>query len=246
MCRSPVEKDADALLVAAVDKVHQVRGPAVAAGGGKVADRLVAPGAVERVLHHRQQLNVRVAHLLHVWDQRVGQLAVAQPAVALFPDAAPRAQVDLIDRNGRLEPVGSLPRGHPGFVAPRVAVDIGDDRSALWPQLRVERVRVGLQHQAAQPRADLELVDYSLVQARNKQLPDPGRAAVAQWVHPAVPVVEVTDYADALRVWRPNAEMHALDAGDLAHVRPELVVFPVMGSFADQVQVEIREQRGNS
>src|SRR6202011_1001088 len=45
----PVQNHADALLVELVDKLHQVLGRAVAAGGREVARGLVAPGAEERV-----------------------------------------------------------------------------------------------------------------------------------------------------------------------------------------------------
>ena len=69
-------------LMAAVDEAHEVGGRAEAAGGGEIADRLIAPGAVEGMLHHRQQLDVRVAHLLDVGDQLVGQFAIGQPAIA--------------------------------------------------------------------------------------------------------------------------------------------------------------------
>ena len=46
------------LLVQVVDQEHEVLRRAVAAGRGEVAGRLVAPGAVERMLRHRQELDV--------------------------------------------------------------------------------------------------------------------------------------------------------------------------------------------
>ena len=72
----PVEKHADAVLVAMVHEVQEVGGRAVAAGDGVVADGLVAPGAVERVLGDGHQLDVREAHVLDIIHQLVGQLAV--------------------------------------------------------------------------------------------------------------------------------------------------------------------------
>ena len=56
--RHPVEDDADASLVQPVDHRHQIGGRAVAGGRREVPGRLVAPRAVERVLHDRQQLDV--------------------------------------------------------------------------------------------------------------------------------------------------------------------------------------------
>ena len=45
-------------LVAAIDKFHEIGGSAEAAGGGEVAERLVAPGAVEGMLHDGEQFDV--------------------------------------------------------------------------------------------------------------------------------------------------------------------------------------------
>ena len=59
----PVEDDADAAAVEGVHEGHEVVGRAVAAGRRVVADGLVAPGAVERVLGDRQELDVGEAHL---------------------------------------------------------------------------------------------------------------------------------------------------------------------------------------
>ena len=48
---SPIEQHADAFLVALVDEIHEIFGRAVAAGDGEVADGLIAPRGVERMLH---------------------------------------------------------------------------------------------------------------------------------------------------------------------------------------------------
>ena len=65
----PVEDHADAALVQVVDEVHEVLRRAVARARGEVPGDLVAPGAVERVLHDRQQLHVREAKLTDVVGQ---------------------------------------------------------------------------------------------------------------------------------------------------------------------------------
>ncbi len=55
----------------AIDKFHEFGGSAVAAGGGKVAESLVAPGTVEGMLHDGEQLDVRVAEILGIGDELV-------------------------------------------------------------------------------------------------------------------------------------------------------------------------------
>src|SRR3712207_7597843 len=47
----------------------------------EVADRLIAPRPVERVLRNRQKLDVGVAHLVGVVREQRGHLAIRQPAV---------------------------------------------------------------------------------------------------------------------------------------------------------------------
>ncbi len=60
----------------------------------------------------------------------------------------------------------------------------------------------------------------------------PGRAERAHRVQPAVPVVEVADDADRARVRRPDRERRAAHAVDLAHVRAELLVQPLVPALA--------------
>ena len=51
---NPIENDADAALMQRVDEGHEILGRAEAAGGGEVADGLISPRAVERMLGDRQ------------------------------------------------------------------------------------------------------------------------------------------------------------------------------------------------
>ena len=78
MRRHPVNNHPDARLVQRVDQILEVLRRAVAAGRRVKARHLVAPRRVIRVLGHRHEFHVREAHLLHVLDQRLGQLAVAR------------------------------------------------------------------------------------------------------------------------------------------------------------------------
>ncbi len=73
----PVDDHADAAPVERVDHRHQVLGRAVARGRREVAGDLVAPRAVERVLHQRHQLDVREAEVAHVLGELLAELAVA-------------------------------------------------------------------------------------------------------------------------------------------------------------------------
>ncbi len=98
------------VLVEVVDQVHQVLRGSVAAGGREVAGGLVAPGAVERVLHQGQELDVGEAHLVHVLGEQRGELPVVEEAFSGLPVPAPGPQVDLIDGHGSLQGVASVAR----------------------------------------------------------------------------------------------------------------------------------------
>ena len=65
----PVDDDADAGLVQRVDQVAEVVGGAEARRRRVVRRDLVAPGAAERVLGDRHQLDVGEAQVLHVVDE---------------------------------------------------------------------------------------------------------------------------------------------------------------------------------
>ena len=104
MSGDPVEDDADARRMARVDERLELGRRAEAARRREEPDDLVAPRSGKGMLHHRQQLDVRVAHLLHVRDEPVRKLAVRQVAAALLGHAPPRSQMHLVHRHRPLEP----------------------------------------------------------------------------------------------------------------------------------------------
>jgi hypothetical protein len=59
----------------------------------------------------------------------------------------------------------------------------------------------------------------------------------------AVPEIEVADDADATGVGRPDGKADAGDAVEFADVSAELQVFLVVSAFADEMKIEIGEQR---
>ncbi len=195
------------------------------------------------MLHHGQKFDVRESHLLDVGNQAVAQFAIRQPAIAFFGDALPRAEMDFIKRDRRVEPVPLGALGHPLRVIPRKAIEVGHHRPGLWPLLPAESVRVSLQRQRRPfVRENLVLVNHSFRYAGNEQLPDSRRSARAQRMHAAVPIIKVTDDADAPGVRRPHCKMHAAHALDGLQVRAELLVAVVVRAFAEQMKIEIAQQ----
>src|SRR5688572_10755887 len=71
----PVENHGQAVLVAGVDERLEVVRRAVPRARREEPGDLVPPRAEKRMLHHRQELDVGVAHLLHVRNEPLGHLA---------------------------------------------------------------------------------------------------------------------------------------------------------------------------
>ena len=78
--------------------------------------------------------------------------------------------------------------------------------------LTVESERVALQADLPVASLDLEFVMCALLDSRKENFPDATAEQLAHGVHAAVPVVEITDHADALRVGCPDAEDRAFHA----------------------------------
>ena len=133
---------------------------------------------------------------------------------------------------------------HPRRVAPLVTVDGADDRPRPRRELEPEAERVGLGQQFARaPGADLVLVDLLLDDAGEEDLPDPGLSPVAHRVHAAVPMVEIADDGDALRVGRPHRERRAPDPSDVDDMAPQLLVLRQVAPFGQEMDVEVGEDR---
>ena len=135
-------------------------------------------------------------------------------------------------------------------------VDVGRGRG--WPRqlglvehdgrgarahFRGEGQRIRLQRQMLALRADdIEFVPVARRGVGNEQLPI-ALAAYAHRMPPCIPEIEIADDADPLRVGRQHDEGHPLDAIQHQRMRAELVVKPLMGAFAQEIQVEIRQHR---
>ncbi|CAB4958041.1 unannotated protein [freshwater metagenome] len=237
----PVQEDADAALVHAIDERPEVVRRAVARRRGEVRGHLVAPGARERVAHHGQQLDVREAHLGRVVRELVREVRVAQELVALA--AAPRGQVHLVDRHGAGEVVRRVAPGGPLVVAPLVG-RLVDDGVRLRRDLRPERERVRVELERPVLGADLVLVGLAVADAGDEELPDAGRAERAHRVQAAVPAVELAYDGDRARVRRPHREGGAALAVELGDVRAELLPQRLVPALAHEVQVELADGRG--
>src|SRR5207249_11566512 len=172
--RYPVKQHANAALVEIVDEVHEVLRSPIAAGGSEVPGRLVAPGAIKRMLHDGHEFHVGETQALDLRGQFGRNLAIAQRTMLLFRDAHPGAQVHFVDGDGAGEAVALAPPPHPLLVSPKV-VQVVDHRGCLGRYLAPESKRVGLFDSIIVAMGDdVVLIARSRRNSRNEALPDAG------------------------------------------------------------------------
>ena len=239
--RHEVEDDRDAGGVERVHQEHQIVRLAMAVRRREVAGHLVAPGAIERVLHERHELDVGELVLLQVLHQGGGDLAVAERAVRLLRHAAPRAEVHLVDGDRRLQGLLGAAVLHPGRVGPGV-VERGDDRRGPGRRLVEEADRVCLvpAHAAA---ADPVLVLLSSPGAGDEPVPDAPFAPLER-AGGVVPLVEISLHRDEVRLGRPHGEADAVVAPLRADVGAEGVVDARVVAAREGGQIGEKRRRG--
>ncbi len=234
----PIEQHREPGAVAGIDQRREISRSAEAAGGGEQPGRLIAPGAVEWMLADGQEFDVGEAHLAGIAGQLLGELAKCQPAIAFLGAPAPRAEMDFIDRYRSVEPVGIGGRR----LGTRQRFQIDHDRCGQWAQLHRKGDRIRFEQQRAVRADDLVLVFVVDPCRGHEDLPKPV-AAHAHRVPPPIPEIEVADDAHAAGIGRKDREGDAFDALEHHRMRAELVVQAFMGALAQEVEVEIGEDR---
>src|SRR5439155_26682170 len=102
-------------------------------------------------------------------------------------------------------------------------------------------VRIDLVQQVAATRPDLVLETGAVREVRKEDLPDTGRDELAHRVYAAVPAVDVSDDAHALRIRSPDREVHTGGVSDLHPTCAKLFPRAVVRPLVQQVQVELAE-----
>ncbi len=147
--------------------------------------------------------------------------------------------MNFVDAHRLAQRIALRPGRHPGLVGPLVA-GVEYDGCGRRRCLGERRQRVGLAVPGPVVAADLVLVPNAGSDAGNEQLPDARAAERAHRVRPAVPVVEVPDYAHPAGARRPDGERGPLKLRP--HPRAEDAPQLLMPALADQVQVHLAER----
>src|SRR4029453_909958 len=108
-----IHEHAEARLMHAVDEAHEVMRRAMARRRREMPQYLVAPRAVERMLRHADELDVRVAHVEQIRNELVGELVPGQEGGLAMPRATPRSRMQLVDRDRCAQRIPRAPPGEP-------------------------------------------------------------------------------------------------------------------------------------
>ena len=155
----------------------------------------------------------------------------------------PGTKMHLINTHRRTQQVTLAPLFQPISVAPFETLRVPDNRGVFGRHFEEKSIRVGLQRDVSTRVANFEFVMRALPDIWNENFPNTGCAEQTHGMKPPIPMVEITDDADALRVWRPNGETGAVDAVNHAQLRAEFFVNAPLVAFAEQKQIRFAQRR---
>ena len=234
----PVHDDADACSVQLIHKGHKVLGGAVAAGRGKIAGDLIAPAAVERIFHDRQQFHMGITHPGDVRDQLVGQLGIVVGLAVLFQ--LPAAGVHLVDVHRAVDHVRLFLLCLPRIVMPLEPADIVDLAAVGRAGLGVECIGIGLVDQITCAGGHAIFINVIFLHAGDEQFPHRIAIHLAHRVAARFPAVEIAYHADGNSVGCPHAENDTGFSGAGLHVCAEIAIrFTVIALF-EQIHRQVR------
>ena len=215
--------------MAVIDEVHEIVWRAKSACGGEIASGLITPASIERVLGDRHELQVRIAHLLAIFDQHVSQFAVAEINSIRLRGATPRAEMDFINRDRLFRPIGCLATLSPFDIVPLKVTEIVNNRRRLRSHLAGECVRVRLFDHVSLRSADSVLVCRSVCDPLNKACPDSGTTTVEPEfaMFPMRLIAEDRDFAS---IWCPNCESSSVHAIDAIEMSSEVAIHGCLAS----------------
>ncbi len=90
---------------------------------------------------------------------------------------------------------------------------------------------------------DLKLVVRPFRHTRDENFPDAAPDQLAHWMNTPIPKIEIAHHADPSRVRCPDREIDAALPANLAQMRAELVVKPLVISLREKVQIHLAHDR---
>ena len=241
----PVQDHADPGLVHFIHEEHEVLRSPVSGGRRVIADHLIAPGAVEGMLHDGHQLDMGIAHFLHIGNDGRSQL----PVIAVGPVVLRTfkgSQVQLVHADGRDTVIRFFSLFQPLCVLPGKAGDVPDHGSRVRTQLLAEGIGIRLQIGQAAFGLELVFIIFPFQLSGDKDLKDSGIPQSSHLVDPSVPAVEVSHHAHPQGVGRPDRKVHALRPVDGTYVRAQHLVGLIMDPGRETVRILFADDRAEA
>ena len=144
MGRNPVQNHADSCFVQLVDKIHKILRCAITCSRRIIADDLIAPGSIQRVLHNRHQLHMGIAHFLHIGNNLRCKLPVVIISAAILW-LCKGAQIHFVNAHRLFFGTAIFPCQDPCFIFPGKAIDAANNRCRVRAELLSKRIGICLQ-----------------------------------------------------------------------------------------------------
>src|ERR1041384_623099 len=106
----------------------------------------------------RQKLHMREAHLLNVAGKRLGHLTISERTILIFHLAAPRTEMDLVNREWLSEVFAPRAILHSTCIAQFLTRRV-DNRGSVWRNFSELRVRISFEKRRSIRRANLKLIE---------------------------------------------------------------------------------------
>src|SRR5213592_3345439 len=145
--------------------------------------------------------------------------------------------MQFVNRDGRMQRLPTAARFHPLAIRPFVIQVPHYRRGSRW-LLVVHAEGIGLVADVSLMMGnDVELVERTLFDARNKAFPDSRGSFGFQLVRIVVPVVEASGDRNLAGIGSPDAKHGPYFAVEGRHVRPELVVGAIIPALVEEVKI---------
>ena len=222
VCRYPVENNTNVVLVHRIHKIAEVIRRSVSCCRCVIARYLITPGFIERMLHHRHQLNMGIAELFHVGSQHRSDFTVVIKFTAIIR-LFPGAKMHFINRDRRFVTLCDATLFHPVFVLPLIFSKIKHNTRIVRTQLCCIRVWIRFQIRQTALCLNFIFIDVARANTGDKELVDSGLQKI-HLICSSVPVIEISDNTDTDRIRCPDSEVNTTDTIDLYRVCTHLLI----------------------
>ena len=222
VCRYPVENNTNVVLMHRIHKIAEVIRRSVSCCRCVIARYLITPGFIERMLHHRHQLNMGVAELFHIRSQHRSDLTVVIKFTAIVR-FFPGAKMHFINRDRRFVALCDTTLLHPVLILPGIFSKINHNTRIVRTQLCCIRVWIRFQIRQTALCLNFIFIDVARANTGDKELVDSGLQKI-HLICSSVPVIEISDNTDTDRIRCPDCEVNTTDAVDFYRMRTQLLI----------------------